>query len=82
LYNLHLLKNISLNKCRMFVHLPVNEGFFERKRETQCCFSNNKSNESNESNETNETNEYPNCHVWEFHIIQLMKSKLLENSTN
>ena len=60
----------------MFIHLPVNEGFFERKRETQCCFSNNK------SNETNETNEYPNCHVWEFHIMQLMKSKLLENRSN
>ena len=60
----------------MFVHLPVNEGFFGRKRETQCCFS------KNETNETNETNKYPNCHVWEFHIIQLMKSKLLENSTN
>lgn len=69
----------------MFVHLPVNEGFFGRKRETQCCFSNNKSievNEKNEENEKNDANEYPNCHVWEFHIIQIMKSKLLRNSTN
>lgn len=67
----------------MFVNLPVDDGFFERKREIQCCFSKkkskNKSNKSNKSNEANEEikdNKYPNCHVWEFHIIQLMKSKL------
>ena len=57
----------------MFVNLPVDEGFFERKREIQCCFSKNK---SNKANEEIKDNKYPNCHVWEFHIIQLMKSKL------
>ncbi len=60
----------------MFVNLPVDEGFFERKREIQCCFSKNKSNKSNKANEEIKDNKYPNCHVWEFHIIQLMKSKL------
>jgi len=27
-------------------------------------------------------NKYPNCHVWEFHIIELMRSKLSDNRTN
>jgi len=71
----------------MFVNLPVDDGFFERKREIQCCFSKKKSknkskNKSNKANEDSKNNKYPNCHVWEFHIIELMRSKLSDNRTN
>ncbi len=67
----------------MFVNLPVDDGFFERKREIQCCFSKKKSkNKSNKANQEIKNNKYPNCHVWEFHIIELMRSKLLDNRTN